>query len=339
MDNPNPEPAAEPAPELGADMGGDVAPEANDKPFDDTPFEAGVEADEESNPKEYIQQLSGKLGQSLRKYEKDLGTPDLELEKFAINSVISASNTAEMDAEDQKDIIDKVKTSGLDNDVAPDAAAEPAPEPDAAAEPAPAPEAEVDVEAPELGEEMLPEEDKEYDAMKAYHDKKNGTISENLRAALMETFPKLPKEMTENLKYPTRDVRSERGYLGATIWGDSGQISLNLYSHQNNPYGGSPWKQIQSGGGMKPEEFNKDYIMKNVAERFQKPENFAAEIDELLNKVGTNYDKFMQDMNPEIAEPEVQPKREVEQPKRIKERDLPFRKPMRETKTKPKAHG
>jgi len=34
------------------------------------------------------------------------------LEKFAINSVISATHTGEMDSEDQKDIIDKVKDSG-----------------------------------------------------------------------------------------------------------------------------------------------------------------------------------------------------------------------------------
>jgi hypothetical protein len=85
---------------------------ASDKPFDDEPFDAGVEADEESDPKKFIQQLTGKIGQSLRKYNEDQGEPDFELEKFVVNSLLSATHTGEMDAEDQKDIIKKVKTSG-----------------------------------------------------------------------------------------------------------------------------------------------------------------------------------------------------------------------------------
>ena len=101
MDEPA-QPSEEPAP-------------ADDKPFDDTPFDAGVEADEESDPKKYIEQLTGKLGQSLRTYNEEQGQPDLELEKFAINSLLSATHTSEMDAEDQRDIIKKVKSAG-DND-------------------------------------------------------------------------------------------------------------------------------------------------------------------------------------------------------------------------------
>lgn len=91
------------------------APEAapsDDKPFDDTPFDAGVEADEDEDPEKYIQQLAGKLGTTLRKYTEDKGQPDFDLEKFAINSVISATHTGEMDEEDQKDIIKKIKNSG-----------------------------------------------------------------------------------------------------------------------------------------------------------------------------------------------------------------------------------
>lgn len=116
---PSAEPMAEPAPidDMGGDMGGDM----NDKPFDDEPFDAGVEADEESDPKKFIEQLTGKLGQSLRKYTEQQGQPDFDLEKFAINSLLSATHTSEMDAEDQKDIISKVKTSGQgDEDVAPE---------------------------------------------------------------------------------------------------------------------------------------------------------------------------------------------------------------------------
>lgn len=87
---------------------------ANDKPFDEEPFDAGVEADPESDPEKYIQQLSGKLGQELRKYTEEMGAPDFDLEKFAINSVVSATNSGEMDQQDQSDIIQKVKSSTTD---------------------------------------------------------------------------------------------------------------------------------------------------------------------------------------------------------------------------------
>jgi len=91
----------------------DFSGEDIDEPkSDDKPFDAGVEADEDEDPEKYIQQLSGKLGTTLRKYTEDKGSPDFDLEKFAINSVISATHTAEMDDEDQKDIIKKIKSSG-----------------------------------------------------------------------------------------------------------------------------------------------------------------------------------------------------------------------------------
>ena len=386
MDNPNPAPA--PAPELGgdADFGGDeggFGDEGGDKPFDEEPFDAGVDADETEDPKNYIQQLSGKLGQSLRAYEKEVGEPDFELEKFAINSVLSATNTGEMDTEDQKDIISKVKTSGLDNDLEGDLDVEPEGEP----APEPEPDMPPEPEGEELGvEEALnefgggPPEDREYDAMQAYHDSKgqpqggksNYHVSVDKKGNFKvgepeKRFPsgkivngervsdkwgkteqvseeisifedRIRGVLNENLKYPTREVRTDRKYLGATIWGDSGAISLDIYSHSHNPYGGSGWKKIQSGGGISIGDFTKDYIARQVAERYKNPESFDAEIDELLMKVDTSYKQMMQDMNPEIAEPEVQPKRKEEQaPKRIKERDLPFRKPVRETKTKPKA--
>ena len=94
------------------DLGGETSNQ--DKPFNDEPFEAGVEADEESDPKTYIQQLAGKLGQSLRTYSGEQGQADFDLEKFVINSVISATHTGQMENEDQSDIIKKVKSSGND---------------------------------------------------------------------------------------------------------------------------------------------------------------------------------------------------------------------------------
>ena len=101
-----------PEPDMGGmeDMGGE-APVGDDKPFDDTPFDAGVEANEEQDPRKFIEQLSGKIGQSLRKYSEDNGT-DFDLEKSAINSVIAGTHAAEMEEEDIDDIISKLKSAG-----------------------------------------------------------------------------------------------------------------------------------------------------------------------------------------------------------------------------------
>jgi len=84
----------------------------NDKPFDKTPFDAGVEADEDEDPKKFLEQLAGKMQTSLRSYTKKEGQPDFELEKYIINSVISATHTAEMDEDDKKDIIKKINDAG-----------------------------------------------------------------------------------------------------------------------------------------------------------------------------------------------------------------------------------
>ena len=132
----------------GESFGGEDEPK-DDKPFDDEPFDAGVEADEDEDPKKYIQQLAGKIGQSLRDYEKDLDNPDFELEKFVINSVISATNTSEMDKEDQEDIIKKVETSGSDD--------EPKDDEKDASEPAEDNGDEIDVDVDVKDEESLDE--------------------------------------------------------------------------------------------------------------------------------------------------------------------------------------
>jgi len=129
-------PSAEPTPSAD-DFGPEMDTEApqsssNEKPFEDTPFDAGVEADEETDPKKFIEQLTGKLGQSLRKYTEEQGQPDFELEKFAINSLISATHTSEMDEEDKNDIIKKINQAG-EKDSEPEASMDS--EPSAEAEP------------------------------------------------------------------------------------------------------------------------------------------------------------------------------------------------------------
>ncbi len=93
---------------------------ADDKPFDKEPFDAGIDVDEESDPKKFIEKLSGKIGQSLRDYTEKQGQPDFELEKFAINSLISATHTSEMDEEDKNDIIKKINTAGENDSENPD---------------------------------------------------------------------------------------------------------------------------------------------------------------------------------------------------------------------------
>lgn len=104
----------EPMPDMD-DMGGGEEPQmGGDEPWgDEEKFDAGVEADEESDPKNYIQQLSGKLAQSLRDYDSQNET-DLDLEKFALNSVISATHTGKMHPDEQGEIIEKIKTAGTD---------------------------------------------------------------------------------------------------------------------------------------------------------------------------------------------------------------------------------
>lgn len=72
----------------------------------------------------------------MRKYAQDTGQPDFKTEKFAINSVLAASHTAEMPPKDQDDIIKKIKTSGGGEEPAAEPTEAPAPT-EPAAEPAP----------------------------------------------------------------------------------------------------------------------------------------------------------------------------------------------------------
>lgn len=89
----------------------------DDNPFNNKPkFDAGVEADEETDPKKFIEQLSGKLGQSLRAYTDESGQIDSELEKYAINSVIAATHPDQMDQEDVNDIKNKLDSQGDKNE-------------------------------------------------------------------------------------------------------------------------------------------------------------------------------------------------------------------------------
>lgn len=71
----------------------------------DTNFDAGVDADEESDPKKYIQQLTGKLSQTLRSYNENLPQPDADLNKFVAGMI----NKQAIDGLNQNDIDDILK--------------------------------------------------------------------------------------------------------------------------------------------------------------------------------------------------------------------------------------
>ena len=110
-------------PEMGNDMGGNFMPQGDmgmqQPPMDggmggdmpnqfDTNFDAGVEADEEQDPKKYIQQLTGKLSQSLQKYTDDNGQPDVDLNKY-VAGMITKQAMKGLSEEDAEEIVDKVK--------------------------------------------------------------------------------------------------------------------------------------------------------------------------------------------------------------------------------------
>lgn len=82
----------------------------------DSHFDAGVEADEETDPKKYIQQLTGKLSQSLNSYNNENGEPDTELGKYVLGMLVK-QGTKGMDDKDKKEIIKKINSSSDDEDM------------------------------------------------------------------------------------------------------------------------------------------------------------------------------------------------------------------------------
>lgn len=72
-------------------------------------FDAGVEANEETDPKKYIQQLTGKLSQSLRKYNGEQPQPDAELSKYVAGMILKQA-TEGLSQDDVSDIIEKMNS-------------------------------------------------------------------------------------------------------------------------------------------------------------------------------------------------------------------------------------
>jgi len=97
--------------EVDVDMSGDSAEidmemddEGDDMEMDDMGSEEG-ELDTEDEDTKKIQKYTGKIGQMLR----DMDEADPELEKYVINSIISALHLDEMDEDDKEDIIAKIE--------------------------------------------------------------------------------------------------------------------------------------------------------------------------------------------------------------------------------------
>ena len=98
------DPGAMPPPEQPNDGGSEF----------DTGFDAGVEADPTEDPKKYIQQLSGKLSQELRKFNDNQEQPDEELNKYVAGMIIPQATKGLTD-KGKKEIIGKLK-QGVSDD-------------------------------------------------------------------------------------------------------------------------------------------------------------------------------------------------------------------------------
>lgn len=85
----------------------DEMPNDSGNPFD-TNFDAGVDANEETDPKKYIQQLTGKLSQSLRSYNENLPQPDADLDKYVAGMIVKQAIEG-LSPEDTNDILNKIK--------------------------------------------------------------------------------------------------------------------------------------------------------------------------------------------------------------------------------------
>jgi len=145
-DNPPPAPSPEPSPSFG-DQGGSSNPEMESPEIQDVPNDGGedfsgdgsqgeipndntedtsdIDIEDEEDPVKYIQKLTGKLGQKIR----ELTDIDPKLEKYVMNSIVSALHIDKMDKKDRMDIIKKfTKRKGMESDMG-EPTAEVAPEP------------------------------------------------------------------------------------------------------------------------------------------------------------------------------------------------------------------
>ena len=89
-------------------------PSEEENPYDSN-FNPEVGVDEEENPKKFIQQLTGKLSQSLRKYQENQESDDKELAKYVAGMVLKSASLS-LDKKDVKTIIDKLNDNVENNE-------------------------------------------------------------------------------------------------------------------------------------------------------------------------------------------------------------------------------
>lgn len=77
-------------------------------------FDAGVEADEDTDPENFIQQLTGKLSQSLKDYDEQ-NPGNLDLDKYVIGMIVKQAVKG-MDEGERKKVIKKIKETPLPSD-------------------------------------------------------------------------------------------------------------------------------------------------------------------------------------------------------------------------------
>lgn len=100
--------------QMNPEMGGDPNAFEDGNQFD-TNFDAGVEADEDTDPKRYIQQLTGKLSQTLNKYNNEQEAPDESLSKYVGKMIVKQVAKA-LDDAGKKDLIKSINTTESDDE-------------------------------------------------------------------------------------------------------------------------------------------------------------------------------------------------------------------------------
>ena len=93
---------------MGMDMGDDKSYGAD--------FDAGVQANEEEDPKTYIQQLAGKLSQSLRKYNDNQPQPDVDLNKYVAGMIVSQAVKV-LTPKEANEVLNKIKDGSAEKGV------------------------------------------------------------------------------------------------------------------------------------------------------------------------------------------------------------------------------
>jgi hypothetical protein len=102
--------------EVNVDMSGDIADvNFGEEETEEDMGDEGIEDEEGDDNTKKIQKYTGKIGQMLR----DMDVADSDLEKYVINSIISAMHLDEMDEGDKEDIIAKLE-GGEDEEVSDD---------------------------------------------------------------------------------------------------------------------------------------------------------------------------------------------------------------------------